>query len=97
MNKFEVGDILINPYADQGITNGSGEQVLNPFYCVIYLGNNKVICGNNSIHEMHIDDDQDGNWQKVSHIDFDKYICMAVAIHNNATLLSEIYDTKEKK
>ena len=86
MNKFEVGDILINPYADQWITDGHGEKKLNPFYCVIYLGSNKVIAGNNSVHEMYIDDDQDAIWRKVSRIDFAKYIITAVAINDNAKL-----------
>ena len=86
MNKFEVGDILINPYADQWITDGHGERKLNPFYCVVYLGRNKVLCGNNSVHDMYIDDDQDATWKKVSHIDFAKYIITAVAIDDNAKL-----------
>ena len=86
MNKFEVGDILINPYVDQWITEGHGEKVLNPCFCIVYIGRDRVIDGHSNVQEMHIDDDQDATWKKVSHIDFAKYIITAVAIYDNANL-----------
>ena len=95
MNKFEVGDILINPYADQWITDGHGEKKLNPFYCVVYIGRNKVLCGNSSVHEMHIDDDKDGAWRKVSHINFAEHIIRAVAT-DDTTRLTETYEAIDK-